>query len=306
MKKLFIFSLILISISAFGQLDVPYLSGRVVDEANVLSNVTVQQLESILKTHEDSTTNQIVVLVIPSLNGEILEEYSLKVAETWAIGQKGTDNGVLLLIAIEDRKMRIEVGYGLEGDLTDALASRIIRNEIAPNFRQGDYDQGITAGVNGIINAISGSYDPEYVETYEDDEIALFGGIGGIPWYVSLLAGGVFLLVIGTFTFFAFMTKGCASWFLFFFLLPFYATFPLFLFGIVPAGVLILLYLFGFLYFKIFYIRTGSGKKWFDAAATKFAASSSSSSSSGWSSSSSSSFSGGGGSFGGGGSSGSW
>lgn len=306
MKKLFLFSFILISISAFGQLDVPYLSGRVVDEANVLSNETAQQLESILKAHEDSTTNQIVVLVIPSLNGEILEEYSLKVAETWAIGQKGTDNGVLLLIAIEDRKMRIEVGYGLEGDLTDALASRIIRNEIAPNFRQGDYDQGITAGVNGIINAISGSYDPEYVETYEDDEIALFGGVGGIPWYVSLLAGGVFLLVIGTFTFFAFMTKGCASWFLFFFLLPFYATFPLFLFGIVPAGVLILLYFFGFLYFKIFYIRTGSGKKWFDAAATKFAASSSSSSGSGWSSSSSSSFSGGGGSFGGGGSSGSW
>ncbi|MEP2773286.1 MAG: TPM domain-containing protein [Fulvivirga sp.] len=306
MKKLFLISLLLVSLVSQAQLQVPYLSGRVVDEAGVLSEGTIQQLETSLKAHEDSTSNQIVVLTISSLEDEILEEYSLKVAETWAIGQKGIDNGVLLLIAIEDRKMRVEVGYGLEGDLTDALANRIIRNEIAPNFRQGDYDQGITEGVNAIINAISGSYDPEYVETYEEDEIALFGGVGGIPWYVSLLAGGVFLLVVGTFTFFAFMTKGCASWFLFLFLLPFYATFPLFLFGIVPAGVLILLYFFGFLYFKIFYIRSGSGKKWFDAASTKLASSSGSGSGSGWSSSSSSSFSGGGGSFGGGGSSGSW
>ncbi len=306
MKKLLLITLLLASFVSKAQLQVPYLSGRVVDEADVLSDNTIQELESVLKRHEDSTSNQIVVLIISSLEGEILEEYSLKVAETWQVGQKGRDNGVLLLVAIDDRKMRIEVGYGLEGDLTDALSNQIIRNELAPNFRQGDYNQGITDGVNAIMQAIEGSYNAQYNEDYKGDEIANFGGVGGIPWYVSLLAGGVFLLVIGTFTFFAFMTKGCASWFLFLFLLPFYATFPLFLFGIVPAGVLILLYFFGFLYFKIFYIRKGAGKKWFDAASTKLASSSGSGSSSGWSSSSSSSFSGGGGSFGGGGSSGSW
>ena len=306
MKKYLLFLFLSTSLTAFAQPDVPFLSGRIVDEAGVLSDNTIELLELQLKAHEDSTSNQLVVLVISSLKDEILEEYSLKVAETWQIGQKGKDNGVLLLVAIDDRKMRIEVGYGLEGDLTDALSNRIIRNELAPNFRQGDYDQGIVDGVDAIIAAIEGSYTSTGEEEYEAEEIPYFGGIDGTPRYVSLLAGGVFLLVIGTFTFFAFMTKGCASWFLFLFLLPFYATFPLFLFGLIPAGVLILLYFFGFLYFKIFYIKSGTGKVWFDAASTKFAQSSGSGSSSGWSSSSSSSFSGGGGSFGGGGSSGSW
>jgi len=308
MKKLFsaLFLFTTLFSSVFAQKDVPYLTGRINDVASVLSSSTVESLESELRAHEDSTSNQIAVLIIPSLDGEILEEYSLKVAETWKLGQKDKDNGVLLLVAINDRKMRIEVGYGLEGDLTDALSSRIIRNEIAPSFRQEDYNAGITNGVHAIMAAISGSYvmsEEEYA--YEGDDMA------DIPWYMRLVAGSIFLIVIGMFTFFAFMSQGCASWFLFVFLLPFYLTFPFFIFGTVIAGVLILTYFFGFLYFKLFYIKSGTGKKWFETTSKKWISTSGSSSGSGWSSgggfsSGGSSFSGGGGSFGGGGSSGSW
>lgn len=129
------------------------------DEAHVLSSSTVAELEAILKAERDSTSNQIAILIIPSLDGEILEEYAIKVAhQEWKLGEKEKDNGVLLLISINDRKVRIESGYGLEGTLTDALSSRINRNEIAPHFREGNYDAGVKAGVIAIIQAIKGEY----------------------------------------------------------------------------------------------------------------------------------------------------
>ena len=128
------------------------------DEANVLSAAAKARLENIIRREADSTSNQIGILVIPSLQGNSLEEYSLRVAEAWKIGQRDKDNGVLLLIAIDDRKMRIETGYGLEGSLTDAVSSRIIRNEIAPRFRANDFDGGVEAGVMAIIQAIKGEY----------------------------------------------------------------------------------------------------------------------------------------------------
>ena len=144
--------------SAAHALDVPPLTGRVVDLAQVLSPAAVEQLSSRLKAHEDKTTNQVAVLVISSLEGEPLFDFSHRVATTWKLGQKGTDNGALLLIAINDRKVRIEVGYGLEGSLTDARSAQIIRNEIVPRFRAGDFSGGITAGVDAILKAIEGSY----------------------------------------------------------------------------------------------------------------------------------------------------
>lgn len=128
------------------------------DEANVLSAGMKSQIEAILKAERDSTSNQIAILIIPSLDGDIMEEYSLRVAEKWKLGKKDTDNGVLWLISMNDRKMRIEVGHGLEGRLTDALSSRINRNEVAPNFRRGDYDAGVYAGTMAIIQAIQGEY----------------------------------------------------------------------------------------------------------------------------------------------------
>lgn len=128
------------------------------DEANIISPSAKARLESILQAERDSTTNQIAILVIRSLQGGSLEEYTLRVAEKWQLGKKDRDNGVLLFVAVDDRLMRIETGYGLEGSLTDAISSRIIRNELAPRFRNGDYEGGIEAGVMAIIHAIKGEY----------------------------------------------------------------------------------------------------------------------------------------------------
>ncbi len=139
-------------------LDVPPLTGRVVDLAHVLPPNTVESLTARLKAHEETTSNQVTVLVLPSLEGEPLESYSHRVATTWKLGQKGTDNGVLFLVAMKERKIRIEVGYGLEGALTDARSAQIIRGEIVPRFRAGDAPGGVAAGVDAILKTIEGTY----------------------------------------------------------------------------------------------------------------------------------------------------
>jgi len=142
-------------------LDIPPASGYVVDQAGLLTPASRQQLERFLADFDRSDSTQIAVLTIPSLEGEDLAEYSLRVAMAWGIGRKGHDNGALLLVAHQDRRMRIEVGYGLEGELTDLLAGRIIDNEIAPRFRQGDFNGGILAGVQGMVDAVRGLYQAE-------------------------------------------------------------------------------------------------------------------------------------------------
>lgn len=139
-------------------LEVPLLSGRVNDTARILSAGSVRILEQTLQALEQKESTQIVVLTIPSLEGESLEQYSLKVVETWKIGQKGVDNGALLLIVVKDRKIRIETGYGLEGRLTDLVSGRIIREVMVPAFRQGHYDQGVIDGVGAMIGAVKGEY----------------------------------------------------------------------------------------------------------------------------------------------------
>lgn len=142
-------------------LDVPQLRGRVNDYANLLSPATAERLEQTLADFEQSDSTQIVVLTIPSLDGETLEGYSIKVAEAWRLGQKKLDNGVILLIAPQERKIRIEVGYGLEGVLTDLVSGRIIRGDIAPLFKKNQYDAGITAGVSSIIQVVRGEYQAQ-------------------------------------------------------------------------------------------------------------------------------------------------
>lgn len=150
---------LLIPLGGYAQRAIPAHDGVWVrDEANILSDQTVQQLEYTLKKHRDSTSNQIAVYIIQNLEGEDIDDYALRVFEQWKLGQKGKDNGVLLLIALQDRLVRIEVGYGLEGVLTDLQSSRINRNEIAPYFRRGDYDGGVKAGVAAIIQSIHGEY----------------------------------------------------------------------------------------------------------------------------------------------------
>lgn len=139
-------------------LSVPELKGRVNDYASLLSPSTKDRLEAKLKQFEQSDSTQIVVLTIPSLEGEDLEGYSIRVAEAWKIGWKGLDNGAILLISRDDKKLRIEVGRGLEGKLTDLISGRIIRTVIVPYFKKGDFDGGVEAGTTAIIEAVRGEF----------------------------------------------------------------------------------------------------------------------------------------------------
>jgi uncharacterized protein len=138
---------------------VPPLTSQVTDLTGTLSPSDRQALESKLHDWEARTGNQLVVLMVPTTAPEPIEEYSLRVAEAWKIGQKGKDNGALFLIAKDDRHMRIEVGYGFEGVLTDVTSRRIIGETVAPYFKQGQFAQGINAGVDRIIEVI-GSGEP--------------------------------------------------------------------------------------------------------------------------------------------------
>ena len=124
----------------------------------MLSPASQRQLEALLTDFEHKESTQIVLLTVPSLGGDSLEDFSIRVAEAWQIGQEEADNGAILLIAKGDRKVRIEVGYGLEGRLTDLLAGRIIRNVIAPHFKAGAFDQGIAAGISAMIDAVRGEF----------------------------------------------------------------------------------------------------------------------------------------------------
>ncbi len=140
---------------------VPQLHERVSDFTNTLEFTQWRALESQLKRFEDSTSTQIAVVIISSLQGEDITDYGLKIAEANKIGKKGKDNGLLILIAKEDKKIRFEVGYGLEGSLPDAICDQIIRNEIRPRFREGDYYGGISAALNAVIQATKGEYKAE-------------------------------------------------------------------------------------------------------------------------------------------------
>jgi uncharacterized protein len=147
-------------VSPAAAIEVPSLTGRIVDSAHLLPADRAASLSAELASHEQRTGNQVALLTLPSLEGEPLEEFSHRVATTWQLGQKGTDNGVLVLVVPGDRKVRIEVGYGLEGTLTDAKASRIIREEMTPRFRSGDFAGGIAAGVKAVLGTIEGTYTP--------------------------------------------------------------------------------------------------------------------------------------------------
>ena len=124
----------------------------------MLSPSAIQALEAKMTDFERSGSTQVVVLTIPTLGGENLEEYSIKVAEAWRVGQKKIDNGVILLVAKQERKIRIEVGRGLEGKLTDLVSGRIIHDQISPHFKAGDFDGGVVAGVSAIMDVVKGEY----------------------------------------------------------------------------------------------------------------------------------------------------
>ena len=156
------------------EISVPQLHEHVTDFTNTLEFSEWRSLETQLKRFEDSTSTQIAVVMIQSLQGEDITDYSLKIAEANKIGTKGKDNGLLILIAKEDKEIRFEVGYGLEGSLPDALCDQIIRNEIRPRFRDGDYYGGISAGLDAVIEATKGEYK---AESRTRDKVTNFGSV---------------------------------------------------------------------------------------------------------------------------------
>lgn len=146
---------LLVPAGALAQPKFPALTGRVVDNANLLSPQVEQQLTEELAGLETQTGRQVVVATVPDLQGYEIEEYGYQLGRTWAIGRKGEDDGVILLVAPSERKVRIEVGYGLEGVLTDALSSVILQSAVLPEFRQGNYEQGIVNGTNEIVRQLA-------------------------------------------------------------------------------------------------------------------------------------------------------
>jgi uncharacterized protein len=169
--------------------DFPELTGRVVDRAGLLSQRDQAEVEAALAQLEQTTGDQLVVVTLPSLQGLPIEEFGYQLGRHWGIGQAGKDNGALLIVAPEERSVRIEVGYGLEGELTDALSRTIIESGILPHFRQGDFAAGIKSGVATIVTTLGGAYDPALppVQASERDEA---------PFPLPLALALVILLVL--------------------------------------------------------------------------------------------------------------
>ena len=308
--------LVLVSLSfqLFG-VEIPYLTGRVNDNALVLSEETKSLLSEMLKVHEEKTTNQVVVLTVPTLDGENIEDYIYRVFQEWQLGQKDKDNGILIVVVPNDKKMRIEVGYGLETIMTDLQAGRIIRDIMTPRFRDGDFNGGIIEGAQAVIATLEGEPVAGLNDTVESNENSAVSGFEGpdLPLTERILFGAFIFGIIGLFTVIGIFTPGF-GWFLYFFLIPFWAMFPIVVLGTQGALICLITYLIIYPAAKIYLRQTEWYKKAKVDLKTKGSASiggltfTSGGSGGSWSSGGSSGggFSGGGGHSGGGGASGGW
>jgi uncharacterized protein len=258
---------------------IPKLWARVTDLTNTLNDSEKQSLENYLKNIEAEKGSQVVVLIVPTTEPEPIEDYSIRVAEQWKIGREGVDDGVILLIAKNDRKLRIEVGYGLEGAITDLQSKRIIENYIKPSFKQGDFYGGINEGVAALGQLIAGEELPEpshQVNSNNGDD-----GMSGWFFFIFIIAmavGGLTKSKLGNWK-----SKGLGG------IVAFIA--GLLVFGIGSAVGLFIFYLI----FSSMSGRSGGGGFYMGGG-----------SSGGGFSGGGGGFSGGGGSFGGGGASGGW
>lgn len=189
MKRLVAIFFVLLSITTWGQNIDDIIKNKptklVNDYANVLSPDSEQQLERKLVAYDDSTSTQIAVVLVKTLDGRPIEETALSILRGWGIGNKKTNNGVLILAAIDDRQIRIEMGYGLEGAIPDITANQIIRNDIAPNFRSGDYYQGLDKASQSLIQAARGEYKAP--EGYGKRKSKGSGGIGNIIGFIVII-----------------------------------------------------------------------------------------------------------------------
>jgi uncharacterized protein len=282
------------AVTAFADVAVPPLTGRVVDQTGTLSSGDIDRLTQTLKNLELRKGSQIAVLIVPTTQPETIEQFSIRVADAWKVGRKKIDDGAILVVAKDDRRLRIEVGYGLEGALPDVTTKRIIDEIITPKFRSGDFAGGISAGVDRIIGVIDGEplpAPPQRQQQQQSSDLTwLLNPLNPFTIIAILVLGGVMRGIFGRL--FGSLTTGSliglVAWFVFGSLIVsalagiVASVFTLFSDGITtpaPAG------------------RGGGG--WVGGGGGAWSGGGSSSSDSG-------SFSGGGGSFGGGGASGSW
>ncbi|HET6417922.1 MAG TPA: TPM domain-containing protein [Polyangiales bacterium] len=276
-------------------LEVPTLSGRVNDYAGIISPEAEVRIEQTLAALERDKGAQVVVLTIEALDGEQLEDYSLRVAESWKLGRADQDDGALLFIVKNDRKMRLEVGYGLEPYLSDVMSRRILDQILRPSFRAGDFDGGIERAVEAIDGLIRGTSTlpaPEPSPFEGDLPTQMFG----LLWFLFLIP--FVFTVLGTNPF---------QWFLYLFLIPFVYVGGLTLLGPNASPVFVAAWLIGApIVWSFFGRRRKKRKPGTRRRGSGWSGGSWSSGGGGFSSSGGGGFSGGGGSFGGGGSSSSW
>ncbi len=277
---------------AFADVAIPQLTGRVVDQTGTLSSSDIASLSQKLRDFEARKGSQIAVLIVPTTQPETIEQFSIRVAEAWKIGRKKIDDGAILVVAKNDRHLRIEVGYGLEGALTDVTSRRIIDEIITPKFRSGDFAGGISDGVERMMRVIDGEPLPAPSRSvnfaHGTDDL---GSVFVMALFASIAVGGFFRAILGRLLG-SLVTGGILA----------AVTWLILESAALAAAVGALGFIIGFVADLFSAITPGTGRSrggW-----------SSGSSGGGWSSGSSSSdsggFSGGGGSFGGGGASGSW
>lgn len=264
--------LLVVSTLASADVAIPQLKARVTDLTGTLTPDTINRLEGTLAQFEQAKGSQIAVLILPTTQPEEIEQFGIRLAEAWKIGRKGVDDGVILIVAKGDRRVRIEVGYGLEGVLTDIATKRIIEEDITPRFKQGDFSGGVEAGVSRMMRLIEGEPlpPPQTVSSGVEGmfDKAVLGVMGGI--FAGTVLGMILGKGLGSFA--GALGAGGVVWLLS---------------GLFVVGVIV----FVIVLFAVFGGRGGGGGGW-------------SSGGGGWSGGGG--FSGGGGGFGGGGSSGSW
>jgi uncharacterized protein len=269
--------------AALADVAVPPLTGRVVDRTGTLSGAEIASLTQTLENLETRKGSQVAVLIVPTTAPETIEQFSIKVAEAWKIGRKKIDDGALLVVAKDDRRLRIEVGYGLEGALNDVTAKRIIDEAITPRFRTGDFAGGISAGVERIVGVIDGEALPAPQPPSGSGSLSDFDLLNPFVLFAVFIAGAILRTMLGRLIG-SVATGGVVG------LLAWLIA------GSLGASILLGIIAFIFTMFGESIVSSGGrGGTW-----------SGGSSSGGGSSSSSGGFSGGGGSFGGGGASGSW
>jgi uncharacterized protein len=188
--------LLLAATPAGAEVAVPALTGRVVDLTGTLSGGAVARIESKLTALENSKGSQIAVLIVPTTSPEEIEQFGIRVENAWKLGRKGIDDGAYLIVAKNDRRVRIEVGYGLEGALSDAISNRIIDETITPHFKAGDYDGGVEAGVDKMISVVNGEPLPPPDRKWERPAGG-FGHLLPILLIGVLVASGIFRAIFG-------------------------------------------------------------------------------------------------------------